>query len=68
MSIATRRAPGLRLHRETVRSLTPAPRAGLFESERCTFPAPETRDCDITLGCTQFGCAPTHPDVCIILP
>jgi hypothetical protein len=60
------RAPRLRLHRETVRSLTPGPRAsGLVESERCTFPQPQTYDCDITLTCTQFNCAPTHPDFCI---
>lgn len=67
MSVTMPRAPRLRLHRETVRTLTARPRAGLVESERCTFPQPQTYDCDITLGCTQFGCAPTHPDVCISL-
>ncbi len=30
-------------------------------------PACNTSECDVTLTCTQFNCAPTHPDFCISL-
>jgi hypothetical protein len=66
MSVTMPRAPRLRLHRETVRSLTVSRAAA---GQGPTFdPACNTSECDITLGCTQFGCAPTHPAVCIVFP
>ncbi len=65
--LVTTRAPRLRLHRETVRSLTAPRTAGLVYSERCTFPQPQTYDCDVTLTCTDFNCAPTNPQVCLSL-
>jgi hypothetical protein len=59
------RAPRLRLHRETVRNLAVSrDAAGLPVT---LDPACNTSECDITLTCTQFNCAPTHPDFCISL-
>lgn len=65
MLATTTRAPRLRLHRETVRNLAVSrDAAGL----PVTFdPACNTSECDVTLTCTQFNCAPTHPDFCISL-
>jgi hypothetical protein len=64
MLATTTRAPRLRLHRETIRSLTlrphPAPRA---LSELCI---PESQQCDDTRGCTM-GCGPTYELWCLPL-
>jgi hypothetical protein len=65
MSVTMPRAPKLRLHRETLRSLA-VNRA--VAGQGATFdPACNTSECDITLTCTHFNCAPTHPDFCISL-
>ncbi len=62
--LATTRAPRLRLHRETVRDLAVSRNAA---GQPVTFEKDcNTSECEITLMCSHFGCAPTHPDVCLI--